>query len=99
MKRAITAVQYTAGGPWEGKGGRQLMKIKTYVNKHGLLIKVVQRPVALVVLAANKGEIARWDDHEGYGLIRHSTGPVSRITDRGEWNVAVKVTASMMRGE
>lgn len=76
-----------------------LTQVKTYVNKHGLLFKVVQRPIALVVLAAHHGEIARWDAHEGYGLIRHTTGAVTRMNDRDSWNVAVKVTASMMRGE
>lgn len=75
------------------------MKIHTYVNKHGLLFKVVQRPIALVVLAAHKGEIARWDAHEGYGLIRHSTGATTRMDDRDAWNTAVKVTASMMKGD
>lgn len=75
------------------------MKIRTYINRHGLLFKVVQRPIALVVLAAHQGEIARWDDHEGYGLIRHTTGAVTRMDDREAWNTAVKVTASMMRGE
>lgn len=74
------------------------MKIVTYVNRHGLLFKVVQRPIALVILAAHYGEVARWDGHEGFGLIRHSTGAVSRMDDREAWNQAVKVTASMMRG-
>lgn len=77
----------------------QSMRIKTYINKNGLLFKVVQRPSALVVLAAHYGEVARWDDHEGWGLIRHSTGVVTKITKRDEWNTAVKVTATMMRSE
>lgn len=75
------------------------MRIKTYVNRHGLLFKVVQRPNALVMLAAHMGEIARWDDHEGYGLLKHTTGAVTRMDDRDSWNTAVKVTASMMRSE
>lgn len=75
------------------------MKIKIFVNKHGLLFKIVKRPVALVVMAAHYGEIARWDDHEGSGLIRHSSGVVTKTSDRDEWDIAVKVTASMMRSK
>ena len=75
------------------------MRIKTYVNKHGALFKVVQRPNNVVVMAAHQGDIAWWDNHAGYGLVKHTTGIVSKITTREEWEVAVKVTASMMRSE
>jgi hypothetical protein len=76
------------------------MKIRFSVNKHGQLFKVVNHPNGdVVMLAQHQGEFARWDDGDGIGYVRHGSGALGRIADREKWQVAVKITASLMRGK
>lgn len=76
------------------------MRIRFSVNKQGVLFKIVNhRNGDVVMLAQHKGEFARWDDGDGVGYIRHGSGVVAKIPDREQWQAAVMVTASLMKGE
>lgn len=76
------------------------MKIRFSINKNGVLFKIINHPNGdVVMMAQHKGEFARWDDGDQVGFIRHGSGALARITEREQWESAVKVTATLMRSE
>jgi hypothetical protein len=78
-------------------GKRSPFMVRRFVNRHGLMFKVVRhRSGDVVVLAAHRGEVARWDAVESVGYLR-SGGRPARLMERESWEEAVKVTAAAMR--
>lgn len=78
-------------------GKRHAFMVRRFVNGYGLAFKVVRhRSGDVVVLAAYRGEIARWDVTEGVGFLR-SGGRPARIMERDAWEQAAKLVAAAMR--